>query len=512
MYAMVWSGSVYGVEALPVRVEVHLTTGQPGVTVVGLPDNAVKESRERVRAAIKNSGFSFPRRHIVINLAPADLRKEGSAFDLPIAVGILSADGLLPPEEANQYVFLGELSLDGSLRPIRGALPVAVSARHNGPHRIIVPEANAAEAAVVDGLEVFPCRNLGEVIAHLRGEAKREPVRVDLQAIFQQVRQYEVDFADVRGQQAVKRTLEVAAAGAHNVLMVGPPGSGKTLLARRLPTILPPLTLEEALETTKIHSIAGKLPAGAALIGLRPFRAPHHTISDAGLVGGGSIPMPGEISLAHNGVLFLDELPEFHRSVLELLRQPLEERRIVLSRARMAVEYPANFMLVAAMNPCPCGHLGDPRKACTCTPAQVQRYLARISGPLLDRLDLHIEVSPVPYEELASRQNGEPSEAIRERVMAARIRQLERFRDLPGVYTNAQMDTRLVRRFCTLSSEGEELMKRAISRLGLSARAYDRILKVARTIADLAGSDRIATEHLAEAIQYRSLDRESYFR
>ncbi|MCS7082826.1 MAG: YifB family Mg chelatase-like AAA ATPase [Bacteroidetes bacterium] len=512
MYARVRSGAVYGIEAVPVQVEVHLAAGQPGMTVVGLPDNAVKESRERVRAAIKNSGFGFPRRHVVINLAPADLRKEGSAFDLPVAVGILAADGLVPPEVLADHVLLGELSLDGELRPVRGVLPVAVLARQGSGQRLIVPAQNAAEAAVVEGVSVLAARHLQQVLAHLRGERLLEPVHVDVQRLFQEAQHEGPDFADVRGQHAVKRALEIAAAGGHNVLMVGPPGSGKTLLAQRLPTILPPLTLEEALETTKIHSIAGKLPAGTALIGVRPFRAPHHTISDAGLVGGGSTPMPGEISLAHNGVLFLDELPEFPRSVLELLRQPLEERRITLSRARTAVTYPANFMLVAAMNPCPCGHLGNPYKDCTCTPSQVQRYLAKLSGPLLDRLDIHIEVSPVPYSDLASRIDGESSAAIRERVMAARLRQLERFRDTAGVYANAHMDTRLVRRFCPLTAEGEALMKQAIARLGLSARAYDRILKVARTIADLDGDERIQPVHLAEAIQYRSLDRDRYFR
>lgn len=508
MLSHVRSAAVLGVDALPIAIETHTEPGLPKWTVVGLPDGAVRESRDRVWAALKNSGLPVPRGAVTVNLAPADVRKEGAAFDLPIALGLLGALGLVEQAALDRFAVLGELSLDGSVRPVRGVLPAAIRARDEGTEAVIVPTENAAEAAVVDGLDVYPAATLADAFALLTGGAAA-PYRRDLDRLFAEARAYPVDFADVRGQEHVKRSLEVAAAGGHNALLVGPPGSGKTMLARRMPTILPPLSADEALETTKIHSVGGKLngAAGHGLVATRPFRSPHHTISDAGLCGGGSNPLPGEISLAHNGVLFLDELPEFRRQVLEVMRQPLEEGRITIARARITVEYPARFMLIASMNPCPCGHLNDPTRACVCAPPQVQRYLARISGPLLDRIDLHVEVTPVPFEELNRRAPGEPSEAVRARVVAARALQATRFAADAEVHCNAQMGTRLVRRHCALDEAGQHLMKMALARLGLSARAYDRILKVARTIADLARAERIGTEHLAEAIQYRSLDR-----
>ncbi len=513
MLSQVFSGSTYGIDAYAVTVETHIEDVVPGFVVVGLPDNAVKESRERVTAAIKNSGFPFPVKRIIVNLAPADIRKEGSAFDLPLAVGILSAINEIRNNHLSSFLMIGELALDGSLRPVHGVLPIALEARKNGFSAVIVPTENAREAAMVKGVDVFPCSTLSECVDFLNGEHPHLPAyHVDIDAVFSEgVKNYPLDFSDVKGQESVKRALEVAAAGSHNIIMIGPPGSGKTMMAKRLPTILPPMTFDEALETTKIHSIAGTMPEGAALISVRPFRSPHHSISDAALVGGGiGMARPGEISLAHNGVLFLDELPEFARNVLEVLRQPLEDGRVTIARSKMTIEYPANFMLVAAMNPCPCGNYGNPHQQCTCTPIQIQRYMAKISGPLLDRIDIHVETPQVKYQELSSSRQGERSEIIRDRVVRAREIQLQRFKNSKGLYSNADMQSKDIRRYCHIDDASQELMKMAITRLGLSARAYDRILKVGRTIADLAGNEQIRPEHISEAIQYRSLDRQMW--
>ncbi len=513
MFIRTYAGALQGIDAVVVTVEVNITGGGLGLYLVGLPDNAVKESEQRIRAAFENSGERMSGRKVVVSLAPADLRKEGSGFDLPIAVGILAAMERIGADAVADTMLVGELSLDGSLKPVRGVLPLAVAARREGLRRLILPVENAAEAAVVEGIEVVGAATLGEVIAHLNGGRTIAPTRPPVEDPFDASRMhYTEDFADVKGQTHVKRALEIAAAGGHNVLMIGAPGSGKTMLARRLPTILPPLTREEALETTKIHSVAGKSGFAGGLMTLRPFRAPHHLTSQVALIGGGQSPRPGEVSLAHNGVLFLDELPEFGRSVLEVLRQPLEEKRIVVSRAKYSVEYPANFTLVAAMNPCPCGYYNHPTRPCTCSPGAVHRYMGRISGPLLDRIDLQIEVTPVLPAELASAAPGEPSAVIRERVIRAREIQSERFRGVEGVHTNSMMNSRLLREYCRLDSTSSALLTRAMEQLSLSARAYDRILKVARTIADLAGHREIAAEDVAEAIGYRSLDRGSWGR
>ena len=510
MLVKVYAAALQGIDATIVTIEVNSSRGIK-FFLVGLPDSAVKESHERIMSALQVNGFRFPSRQIVVNMAPADIRKEGSAYDLPLAIGILASAGEVSDEKLSKYLIMGELSLDGSLQSIKGALPIAISARAQGYEGFILPKQNAREAAVVNNLNVYGVENIKEVIEFFNGERELEPTIVNTrEEFYQHQSNFPFDFADVKGQENVKRALEVAAAGGHNVIMIGAPGSGKSMMAKRLPSILPPLSLGESLETTKIHSVAGKLSKNDSLIATRPFRSPHHTISQVAMVGGGSNPQPGEISLAHNGLLFLDELPEFNRSVLEVLRQPLEDRHISISRAKYSLDYPASFMLVASMNPCPCGYYNHPTKACVCNPGQVHRYLNRISGPLLDRIDIQIEIVPVPFEKMAEQQSIESSATIRERVIKARKIQEERFSRHPGIYCNAQMESKLLHQYATPDEQGLNLLRTAMTRLNLSARAYDRILKVARTIADLEASASIKPHHLAEAISYRNLDREGW--
>ena len=510
MLVKTYGSAVSGIHATTITIEVDVTAGIK-FYLVGLPDNAVKESEQRIRAALQNNGYRIPGKKIIINMAPADIKKEGSSYDLPLAIGILAASGQMKSEIISDYVIMGELSLDGSLHHIKGALPIAIKAREEGFKGIILPKENAREAAIVNDLEVLGVENIKQLIDFFNGDSEIEKTEIDTRAEFYSALNNNIpDFSDVKGQENIKRALEIAAAGGHNVIMIGPPGSGKTMLAKRMSGILPPLTLQEALETTKIHSVAGRLSANNTLMTSRPFRSPHHTISDVALVGGGVNPQPGEISLSHNGVLFLDELPEFKRTVLEVMRQPLEDRVVTISRAKSTVDYPASFMLVSSMNPCPCGYYNHPEKDCLCPPGMVQKYLNKISGPLLDRIDLHVEVTPVSFSELSSKEKGESSKDIREKVILSREIQEKRFSESDKTYSNSHMNSKHIQKFCILDSESSDMLKTAMEKLDLSARAYDRILKVSRTIADLAASENIESQHIAEAIQYRSLDREGW--
>ncbi|MGM0612717.1 MAG: YifB family Mg chelatase-like AAA ATPase [Bacteroidota bacterium] len=510
MLIKTYGSAIQGIDAITITIEVNVDKGI-NFLLVGLPDSAVKESQQRIDAALKNNGYKIPGKKVVINMAPADIRKEGSAYDLPLAIGILAASGQIAHQNVKNYVIMGELSLDGSLQPIKGALPIAIETRNNGFTGLILPEENAAEAAIVDKIDVYGINNIKEAIDFFNGEKELTPLIINTrEEFYASLDNYQFDFEDVKGQENIKRALEIAAAGSHNAIMVGPPGSGKTMLTKRIPSILPPLNLYEALETTKIHSVAGKMSKKESMKSVRPFISPHHTISDVALVGGGQFPQPGAISLAHNGVLFLDELPEFKRTVLEVLRQPLEDRQITISRAKFTVDYPASFMLIAAMNPCPCGYYNHPEKECVCSQGMVQKYWNRISGPLLDRIDIHMEVVPVPFSELTKHKKAESSKDVRERVNKARAKQEKRFSENSGMYSNSQMGTRQIREICEIDQAGKTLLKNAIEKLGLSARAYDRILKVSRTIADLENEENILPEHLAEAIQYRTLDRDNW--